>query len=480
MIWSLLKVGIFIGLAALIALGAGWIIDTPGRVHIAFGGRELMLEPFDFVIALLLMFLALWLLIYLAGLIVAVLRFFNGDETALTRYFDRNKERRGFEALSSGLVALASGEGREAVARAAKAERLLGRPELTHILNAQAAELAGNRQRAEEYYRHLVEDESTRFAGIWGLLRQKLEEGDDAVALKLAEKAFALKPGHEGVLDTLFRLQADAGDWAGARRALEAKVKARLLPKDVGARREAVLLLAQARAAEIKGDLPAARTAAHEANRLAPGLVPAAVTAARLKAAEGDRRSADRILRKAWEASPHPELAAAFAALEPGETAAQRQKRFKGLLQIRPEHPETQMLAAELALAAEDFPGARRALGTLHETRPTTRSLSLMAAIEKGEGAADAVVRGWLAKAVGAPRSEQWVCGKCRHPHAGWAPVCENCGAFDTLAWEIPPGPPGGDAGTRAMLPLIVGALPEPPAEGSSAEGPPAEPERAA
>ena len=44
--------------------------------------------------------LTLWVLIKVFGLIVAVFRFLNGDETAISRYIDRNRERRGFEALS--------------------------------------------------------------------------------------------------------------------------------------------------------------------------------------------------------------------------------------------------------------------------------------------------------------------------------------------------------------------------------------------
>ena len=36
------------------------------------------------------------------------LKFINGDETAISRYFDRNRERKGYQALSEGLMALAS------------------------------------------------------------------------------------------------------------------------------------------------------------------------------------------------------------------------------------------------------------------------------------------------------------------------------------------------------------------------------------
>ncbi|WP_118132877.1 heme biosynthesis protein HemY [Oceanicella sp. SM1341] len=458
MIWSLLKVAIFVVLTALVAWGAGYVVETPGEVRIAFGAREVSLEPITFIIVLLLALLAVWILLKLAGLLVAVLRFLNGDDTAISRHFDRSRERRGFDALAKGMIALAGGEGKEAMAKASKAEKLLDRPELTRLINAQAAEMAGNHARAEEYYKQLLEDDRTRFVGVRGLMRQRLEEGNTEVALKLAEKAFALKPKHEGVLDTLFMLQSESGDWAGARRTVEAKVKAKALPRDVGARRDAVLSLAEAREAEVTGDLARARLAARDANRLAPAFVPAAVTASRLKAGEGDRKGAEKILKKAWEANPHPDLAAAFAALVPDETAAERQERFRPLLKLKADHPETRMLAAELALAAEDFPGARRALGDLAQTRPTTRSLAIMAAVERGEGAEDSVVRGWLASALGASRGEQWVCGKCRHVHASWTPVCENCDAFDTLVWEEPPAGSVPDASSAAMLPIIVGA----------------------
>lgn len=465
MIWSLIKVAFFFAFAAAIAWGAGQVMETEGNVQIAFGDREIQMQPLDFIVALAIVFLGFWLLLKLAGFLVAVLRFLNGDDTAISRYFDRNRERRGFEALLDGMIAVAAGEGRAATTKAAKAERLLERPELTHLLSAQAADLAGNAARAEEYYRQLLEEDRTRFVGILGLMRRRLNEGKTDVALKLAEKAFALKPGHEGVIDTLFRLQTDAGDWAGARETLKAKVKARLLPRDVGARRDAVLSLSIARSAEAEGRTEEARRAAQEAVTLSPTLVPAAVTAARMKAETGDRRTAERILRRAWEANPHPELAAAFAALEPDEDPAARQARFKPLLATNPEDPQTRMLAAELALAAEDFPGARRALGDLPERRPTAKVLALAAAIERGEGAPDGVVRGFLAKALGAPRGEQWICGSCNHVHAGWVPLCENCGAFDTLAWQLPANADSASDEADAALPLIVGEdAPEVPA----------------
>ena len=95
-----------------------------------------------------------------------------------------------------------------------------------------------------------------------------------------------------------------------------------------------------------------------------------------------------------------------------------------------------------------------------------------MAAIERGQGAPDAVVRGWLAKALGASRGPQWVCGNCTHVHAAWAPVCENCGAFDTLDWRTPAHAEDAGLADSAMLPLIIGAAPGAGAEPAAAGAP--------
>ena len=325
------------------------------------------------------------------------------------------------------------------------------------LVTAQAAELSGDPKRAEDAYRRLLTDDRTRFVGIRGLLKQKLAAGDTATALVLAKHAFTLKPAHEEVQDMLLALQAQSEDWSGARVTLGEKLRRGSLPRDVHKRRDAVLALSEARDVFRDGASVEAREAAIEANRLSPDLIPAAVMAARGLAEAGKAKQAARVLKKAWESRPHPDLAAAFAALEPDETPEARLKRFEALTRVRPDDPETLQLLAELNIAAGDFPAARRAVAGLVETDPTQRSLALMAAIERGQGADDAAVRGWLTRAVSAPRGPQWVCDACQTVHADWAPVCDNCGGFDTLAWRRVEGAAPTMPGAAEMLPLIIG-----------------------
>jgi len=460
MIWSLFKIIFFITAVALLTLGAGYLAESGGGVRIAIANTEFNLGPLQGVVAVIVLLVALWLVLKILSFLGAIVRFLNGDETALSRYFNRNRERRGFEALSEGMTALASGEGRVAMSKAAKAEKYLGRPELTNLITAQAAEMTGDRRKATEVYKRLLEDDRTRFVGVRGIMKQKLEDGETDVAMKLAERAFALKPRHTETGDILLRLQAEQEDWKGARETLALKQRHGALPRDVHKRRDAVLALSQAREAFRTGSTTEARQEAIEANRLSPDLIPAAVMAAQAYITDGRSRFASRVLKTAWEAQPHPDIAAAFASIMPEEEANARIKRFQGLIKNDPDHPEARMLMAELYIAAKDYAAARLSIGELVETDPTARSLAIMAAIERGEGSKDDVVRGWLTRAVTASRGPQWVCENCQTVHSAWAPVCNNCNGFDTMSWKIPVEGEVAMPASSEMLPLIVG-LPE-------------------
>lgn len=477
MIWSLLKATVFFALVALLSLGAVYLLEHGESLRIVIGSTELTVGPLVAVLAALAFVIGVWILLKIAGFLVAVLRFVRGDETAISRFFGRNRQKRGLDALGDALIALAAGDPRRALVRASRAERVLGNSSVTALIEAQAAEALGDPSRAKAAYRALLGDDRTRAVAIRGLLRQKLAEGDEETALRLAEKALELRADDAETLDLLLKLQIEREDWEAARRTLAAKLRAGLLPRDVYRRRDAVLCYAAARDALESGRVDLARKLAAEANRLSPDFVPAAVLEARMLAEEGKKRQARKVLERAWSATPHPDIARAYAALEPDETAAARRKRFRRLLNLCPDDPETRLTEAELAIADEDFVAARKALVDLVETHPTARALTLMAAAERGVGADDTVVRAWLARAVSAPRGRQWICEKCHHPHAHWQVLCESCGGFDTLAWAEAPESGRALPEAEEMLPLLVGTpaeeAPEPEEASASPEAGP-------
>ncbi|MEL6953029.1 MAG: heme biosynthesis HemY N-terminal domain-containing protein [Pseudomonadota bacterium] len=457
MLWSVGKIIIFVCLAGAVTLGVAYLLNIDRAALVQVGGREYAIGPLSGIVLAVVIFLAVWLFIRLVGLVWACVKFLNGDETAISRYWNRRAERRGYQALSEGMMALAAGEGRLAIRKAQRAEGLLKRPELTNLIVARGAEMVGDASLANKTFREMVTDERTRFVGIRGLIDQKLADGDMETAQKLSERALALRPQNSDVQDTLLDLQLKDEDWAGARATLAAKLKSGHLPRDIHRRRDAVLSLAVAREEMAAGQVDKARQLAVEANKMSPSLVPAAVMAARLEASSGNKRAANKIIRKAWNATPHPDLAAAFAEIEKDESPQDRLKRFQPLIKKHAGQTEVRLLETELNIAAEDFPSARKALGDLPETAPDARSLTLMAAIERGEGGEDRVVRAWLAKAVTASRGPQWICDVDGQAYGEWQPVTK--GGFDTLSWKSAPTADPMASDTAGVLPLIVGSI---------------------
>lgn len=477
MIWLLLKIFVFVVAVAGLIFALEFAVNSGNVLMFTVGGWEFTPDPIFLVVSLILLLLAAWLFIQLVNFLFAVIRFCLGDETALSRYFDKRRRKKADQALLDALIALAEGDAKQALPLIHRAQYLLGGSGVTSLLIAQANEELGNYSEALEAYKKLLGQKKTRFVAIRGLLRQKLARNDKKMALKLAEKAFLMKPKHQEIQDTLLRLQIEQSDWKGARATLEAKFKTKGLPKDVFRRRDAILALEQAQSVmglsdqsakglliDKKIDPNILKNAPHEAvenvlksNRLSPGLVPSAVMVALIFTAKGEKKVATNVLKKAWEIAPHPELAAAFAFINPDETPLERIARFKLLTRYHAKHEETRLLQAELALAAEDFSAARQALGDIVKTHPTQRSLAIMAAIEKGSGANEAVVMGWLAKALTSAQGPQWCCDNCQAIHRHWQATCDNCHSFDTLSWREPIEDTGPSITGAELLPVLLG-----------------------
>ncbi|WP_108258669.1 heme biosynthesis protein HemY [Mangrovicoccus ximenensis] len=476
MLWTLIKILVFVAVVAALVYGITIVAGSGEDLTVIFSGYEITLGPLQAVIAALALFVAVWIVLRIIGLFVALLRFITGDKTAFTRWFYRHREKRGNQLVTEGMLALASGESRVALRKAQKADGKLADDAIATLLAAQAAEQMGDRALAMESYKKLLSNDKTRFVAIRGLMRQKQAEGDESTARKLAENALKLKPDNSETADQLFLMQTHEKDWSAARVTLGLKRKYKSAPKDLAKRRDGLLALCQSWDLRREGKLDDARKAALDAARELPNFAPAVVEGAKAQLEMGAGAKAAQLIRTAWAAEPHPSLAAAYAAIEPEETPQKRVKRFADLVKKDPSHPEARMLMAELNIAAEDFPEARRSLGTLADTDPTARVMTLMAAIERGEGGSDTAVKAWLAKAVTAPRGNAWVCEVEGAVYAEWQPVCDVCGSFDTLTWKPAPASEVMPEVAAGMLPLIVGALedkaPEPgPEDAETVEG---------
>ena len=76
---------------------------------------------------------------------------------------------RGYLAISRGLVAVGAGDARAARRAADEAERIAPGEPLALLLNAQVAQLSGDRAAAEHAFRAMAERDDTKLLGLRGL-----------------------------------------------------------------------------------------------------------------------------------------------------------------------------------------------------------------------------------------------------------------------------------------------------------------------
>ncbi len=424
----MIRVALYILLVGAIAFWAAWLADRPGDLVLDWQGwhveTSVMVAAVG-IVAIVVVLMVAWTLV----------RWILHGPSAIGGFFRERRQTRGYKALSRGMVAAGAGDARLARHAAREAHKLLSDEPLTLLLDAQAAQLSGDRKGAAAAFESMAERPDTELLGLRGLYIEAQRSGDEATARACVERAAARAPGLAWAAGALLETQTREGDWQAALGTVERNAEHRLIDKQAAKRLRAVLLTAQALEREDK-EPERALALALEAHKLAPELVPAAVVAARQSSAAGNTRQATRIVEKTWRLSPHPDLAEIYAHARPGDSARDRLKRARQLLDKMPNNVEGRIGVATAAIDARDWAEARAAIEPLAASRPTQRVCLLMADIAEGETGDAGKVREWLARAVRAPRDPAWTADG--YVSETWAPVSPVSGRLDAFEWKVP------------------------------------------
>ncbi len=464
----MLKVFTFLGVLLVAAIGLGIAADTPGQVSISWDGQ---LYQFKLVTA------AILVLGFGVGLTMAwsLLRAMLNLPGLVAASSGRSQARRGYQAVSRGMIAVGSGDLKGAERHAREASRLIDGEPAALLLAAQAAQLAGKRADAETAFTRMLERPETKLLGLRGLFIEARRNGDDGAARYFAGEAFRLQPGVPWVSSAALEERCRAQDWEAAGVIVEQAVSRRITSKLAGRRQRAVLLTARAIDAQTSNAARALEWA-REALKLEPGLVPAAALAGRLLGERGDIARASRLIEAAWRLSPHPALADVYLNARPGDSSLDRLARAKKLQALAPAADDGALAVAAAAAGAREFKLARETLAGLTGKRAGARVCLAMAEIEQRENGSSGLAREWLARAARAPRDRAWVADG--HVSRDWMPVSPVTGRLDAFVWQAPPQAAitdnalTFDAGVNAS-PLLPPALPpaviEPPLPASAA-----------
>ncbi len=336
----MIRILVFAILVLALGFGFSWLADRPGELTLLWEGRIVemsLLAAAGFTVALVAAVLVCWWL--LSGL-------WNSPHT-INRYFRARKRDRGYQALSTGLIAAGAGNSLLAAKMAARSRGLISADQepLIHLLEAQTALIEGKHDDARRKFELMADDPETRELGLRGLYLEAKRLGADEAARQYAEQAAEKAPYLPWAAQAALDYRSQAGLWNDAIRLLDQQRVAHVFPKAEAERKKAVLLTARA-AAALEADPKTARQDALAALKLAPSLAPAALIAAKSYFREDNVRKASSVLEQAWKQAPSSEIATTYLRARSGDSALDRLKRAERLEALKPNNIESLLAVA--------------------------------------------------------------------------------------------------------------------------------------
>ncbi|MQB45331.1 heme biosynthesis protein HemY [Rhizobium sp. ICMP 5592] len=450
----MIRLLIFALLVLVLGYGFSWLADRPGDLSLVWEGQlyqTKLIVAAGILIALVAAAMIVWWFIRLIW----------NSPHSVTRYFRARKRDRGYQALSTGLIAAGAGNALLARKMAARTRGLIRADQepLINLLEAQAALIEGKHDEARQKFELMANDPETRELGLRGLYLEAKRLGANEAARQYAEKAADHAPYLPWAAQATLEYRSQAGNWDDAIKLLDQQKVAHVVDKDTANRQRAVLLTARAND-KLESDPAGARDDALAALKLAADFVPAALTAAKALFREDKVRKAASVLEQVWKAKPHPEIGKAYVRARSGDSVTDRLKRAERLEAIRPNNVEALLVTAKAALDAHDFAKARAKAEAAARIDAREGAFLLLADIEEAETGDQGRVRHWMAQALRAPRDPAWVADGFVSDK--WLPLSPITGRLDAFEWKAPFGQIEGplEEGTTVSVDAALKSLP--------------------
>lgn len=426
----MLRILFYLVLVFAVGLGFAWLADRPGDLVVTFNG-------YQYQVTLMVAAIIVMSLIVLTMVSWWLLKGIWYSPHTISRYFRVRRRDRGYQALSTGMIAAGAGDAGLARKKKKEAMKLISADQepLIHLLDAQASLLEGDHEAARGKFEAMLADPEMRLLGLRGLYLEAERLGDRAAARHYAAKATLVAPQLGWAAEATLEEKGEAGEWDEALRIVETQKSTRQIERDVAQRRRAVLLTAKADEL-LDADPAGAKAAGLEAHKLAPGFVPAALVAAKAAYRLGDIRKGSKILEAVWKQEPHPQVADVYVHARGGDSTHDRLERARKLQSLRRNHVESALVVARAALDAGEFALARQEAEAAARLDAREGVFLLLADIEEAETGDQGKIRHWLGRAVRAARDPAWVADGVVSEH--WQPISPSTGRLDAFEWRVP------------------------------------------
>lgn len=409
-----------------------WLMEAPGTAEITWHDMVINTSA-----AMLVAGAAA--LIYLAILLHRLWRFlWDGPRIwKLNRKIKRSDD--GQIEVAKGLSALAASNPAQAKAHAVRAKRYLGATPQILLMEAQAAQLAGDHETARKLFQAMADQPETAILGYRGLIMAALRFQDYEEALVLATKLEKEKGDVPWLHKLRFQISANQENWPLALTSLKQARKTRAVNSDEADQSESALLLARTKELLRASETKQALIMAKKAHSLTPNWIPALLILVEVQIVTGHARAARRLIQKTWRRMPHPQFLSLFYWASKPDKPIKGFKLIQKMVRSKADDPVSLMAIAEAALKADLWGEARHALLNVEARGFATHSTyEMLARLERQETKDEYAATAWLAKAASAPLDPAWLCASCGQTHSDWDASCSSCSAFNRIEWATP------------------------------------------
>ncbi|RLQ89609.1 heme biosynthesis protein HemY [Notoacmeibacter ruber] len=417
-----------------------WVADLPATVTLNLPEAQAevsLLVAMVAIVALIAAVMIVWW--FLKGII--------RSPEQLTRHFRSRKRDRGYQALSTGMIAVGAGDSGLARKMNSRALQNLdpSTEPLLYLLDAQTSLLEGDHAKARRKFEAMLDEPETRPLGLHGLYLEAQKLGETRAARHFAELAAKDAPQLDWASRAAMEARTAEADWDGALKLLDRQLATKQIAKESYKRQRAVLMTAKSMEI-VDTDPSQARSLASEAVSLQPDFVPATLAQARAAIRKGDTRGAGKVLEAAWKREPHAQIGGLYVHLRPGDPVQDRLERARKLDQWKPQNGIAARALARALYEAGEYADARKTIEPVIRTEPSESAFLLLADIEDEQTGDQGRVRHWLAQALKAPRDPAWTADG--YVSENWAPISPVTGRLDAFEWRVP---------VEQVLPLVDG-----------------------
>nr|MBX2833687.1 hypothetical protein [Micavibrio sp.] len=358
------KVALIVGLAL-------WVAERPGHVQLEWLDYKVTIHMGFFLLIILgLMLLSMTLFSIIRGIV--------GFPNSLKRYSQMQAREKTLSALTKGLSAVAAGDAKAAQIQANKAMKHKREEDsLPILLNAQAARLNGDEDKANKNYLKLIESKDASFLGVRGLLQSALDVNDKDTAQRLTQKALALHPKQRWIVKTAYDLAVQQRDWEEALGLLKKLERQHAESIKDYAHERAALYTGLAQDYLGKGWDEAAKEEFSKGLRTDRRFAPAVIELAYYYKGRGEAKSARKVIEKAAKHSMHDAYVSVWADLVEQGAGADKMVRYKhivSLAKIAPKNARALGCAGAAAIDASLWGDAREYLERAIALKPTAET----------------------------------------------------------------------------------------------------------